>query len=134
MGSETFLEVILAILLPPVGVFLRYGCGVEFWIDLLLTVLGYIPGIIYAGLNQSTPPIPLHTSQPPPPILLPPPHRPPSRSSTVSLKHPRREMHLAQIFTCDSSMGYSSRLSWLFEAVVLVSTLCAFFPFCCCHF
>ncbi|WRX11820.1 Proteolipid membrane potential modulator - like 3 [Theobroma cacao] len=48
MGSETFLEVILAILIPPVGVFLRYGCGVEFWIDLLLTILGYIPGIIYA--------------------------------------------------------------------------------------
>ncbi|KAG4930941.1 hypothetical protein AAZX31_17G175000 [Glycine max] len=48
MGSETFLEVILAILLPPVGVFLRYGCGVELWIDLVLTILGYIPGIIYA--------------------------------------------------------------------------------------
>ncbi|XP_020224747.1 low temperature-induced protein lt101.2 [Cajanus cajan] len=48
MGSETFLEVILAILLPPVGVFLRYGCAVEFWIDLVLTILGYIPGIIYA--------------------------------------------------------------------------------------
>ncbi|KAK7315921.1 hypothetical protein VNO77_34503 [Canavalia gladiata] len=48
MGSETFLEVILAILLPPVGVFLRYGCGVEFWIDVALTVLGYIPGMIYA--------------------------------------------------------------------------------------
>ncbi|KAK4578914.1 hypothetical protein RGQ29_028829 [Quercus rubra] len=48
MGSETFIEVILAILLPPVGVFLRYGCEVEFWIDLLLTILGYIPGIIYA--------------------------------------------------------------------------------------
>lgn len=28
MGAETFLEVILAILLPPVGVFLRHGCGV----------------------------------------------------------------------------------------------------------
>ncbi|KAK7846490.1 low temperature-induced protein [Quercus suber] len=40
MGSETFIEVILAILLPPVGVFLRYGCEVEFWIDLLLTILG----------------------------------------------------------------------------------------------
>ncbi|RVW41233.1 Low temperature-induced protein lt101.2 [Vitis vinifera] len=37
MGSRTFLEIILAILLPPVGVFLRYGCGIEFWIDLLLT-------------------------------------------------------------------------------------------------
>ncbi|KAL8557654.1 hypothetical protein ACS0TY_004933 [Phlomoides rotata] len=48
MGSETFLEVILAIFLPPVGVFLRYGLGVEFWIDLLLTILGYLPGIIYA--------------------------------------------------------------------------------------
>ncbi|GER49954.1 ATP binding [Striga asiatica] len=55
-------------------------------------------------------------------------------SASVSLKHPRREMHLAQISTCDSSMGYSSRSSWLFEAVVLVSTLCAFFLFCCCHF
>jgi uncharacterized membrane protein YqaE (UPF0057 family) len=28
MGSETFLEILLAILLPPVGVFLRYGIGV----------------------------------------------------------------------------------------------------------
>lgn len=28
MGSETFVEIILAILLPPLGVFLRYGCGV----------------------------------------------------------------------------------------------------------
>ncbi|KAK1409544.1 hypothetical protein QVD17_36070 [Tagetes erecta] len=48
MGTETFVEIILAILLPPVGVFLRYGCGMEFWICLLLTILGYLPGIIYA--------------------------------------------------------------------------------------
>ncbi|CAN6289794.1 unnamed protein product [Urochloa humidicola] len=48
MATATFLEVLLAIFLPPVGVFLRYGCGMEFWIDLLLTILGYIPGIIYA--------------------------------------------------------------------------------------
>uniref|UniRef100_A0A7N0UV47 Uncharacterized protein n=1 Tax=Kalanchoe fedtschenkoi TaxID=63787 RepID=A0A7N0UV47_KALFE len=48
MGTATFVEVILAILLPPVGVFLRYGLGVEFWICLLLTILGYLPGIIYA--------------------------------------------------------------------------------------
>nr|CAB3501162.1 unnamed protein product [Digitaria exilis] len=45
---DTYTKVLLAIFLPPVGVFLRYGCGVEFWIDLLLTILGYIPGIIYA--------------------------------------------------------------------------------------
>ena len=29
MGTATFVEVLLAILLPPVGVFLRYGCGVS---------------------------------------------------------------------------------------------------------
>ncbi|XP_044508196.1 low temperature-induced protein lt101.2-like [Mangifera indica] len=48
MGSETFIQIILAILIPPVGVLLRYGLGVEFWIDLVLTMLGYLPGIVYA--------------------------------------------------------------------------------------
>ncbi|KAG7027999.1 Low temperature-induced protein [Cucurbita argyrosperma subsp. argyrosperma] len=48
MGSATFVEVLIAIFIPPLGVFLRYGIGVEFWIDLVLTFLGYLPGIIYA--------------------------------------------------------------------------------------
>ncbi|CAN1793821.1 Hydrophobic protein LTI6B [Linum perenne] len=48
MGAATCVDIILAILLPPLGVFLKFGCGVEFWICLLLTILGYIPGIIYA--------------------------------------------------------------------------------------
>ncbi|KAL5834178.1 hypothetical protein ACOSQ4_013675 [Xanthoceras sorbifolium] len=48
MGTATCVDIILAIILPPVGVFLRFGCGVEFWICLILTILGYIPGIIYA--------------------------------------------------------------------------------------
>ncbi|KAL5767042.1 hypothetical protein ACOSP7_013621 [Xanthoceras sorbifolium] len=48
MGRATFLDIILAIILPPLGVFLRYGLEVEFWICLILTLLGYIPGIIYA--------------------------------------------------------------------------------------
>ncbi|GJN34610.1 hypothetical protein PR202_gb23289 [Eleusine coracana subsp. coracana] len=44
-----FLEILLAIILPPLGVFLHFGCcSMEFCICLLLTVLGYIPGIIYA--------------------------------------------------------------------------------------
>ncbi|XP_009606754.1 UPF0057 membrane protein At4g30660-like [Nicotiana tomentosiformis] len=42
-------EVLLAILLPPLGVCLRRGCcTVEFLICLVLTILGYVPGIIYA--------------------------------------------------------------------------------------
>ncbi|MCL7050647.1 hypothetical protein MKW94_002521 [Papaver nudicaule] len=48
MSTATVVEIILAILLPPLGVFLRFGIKVEFWICLVLTILGYIPGIIYA--------------------------------------------------------------------------------------
>ncbi|OOQ85626.1 putative stress response RCI peptide [Penicillium brasilianum] len=35
-------------LVPPLGVFLIAGCGVDFWINLLLTLLGYFPGHIHA--------------------------------------------------------------------------------------
>lgn len=42
------LRILLAILLPPVGVFLQVGIGLHFWINILLTLLGYIPGIIHA--------------------------------------------------------------------------------------
>ncbi|XP_026661739.1 hydrophobic protein OSR8-like [Phoenix dactylifera] len=44
-----FLEILCAILLPPLGVFFRHGCcSLEFCICLVLTILGYIPGMIYA--------------------------------------------------------------------------------------
>ena len=39
---------IIAILLPPLGVFLQVGIGVQFWINVVLTILGYIPGIVHA--------------------------------------------------------------------------------------
>ncbi|MGE9291962.1 MAG: YqaE/Pmp3 family membrane protein [Puniceicoccales bacterium] len=42
------LRIILAILLPPLGVFLQVGLGLQFWLNILLTLLGYIPGIIHA--------------------------------------------------------------------------------------
>ncbi|KAK7838357.1 hydrophobic protein rci2b [Quercus suber] len=48
MTAATCIDIILAIILPPLGVFLKFGCRVEFWICLLLTILGYIPGILYA--------------------------------------------------------------------------------------
>ncbi len=41
-------RIILSILLPPLGVFLQVGIGPQFWINILLTLLGYIPGIIHA--------------------------------------------------------------------------------------
>ncbi|PWN47307.1 UPF0057-domain-containing protein [Violaceomyces palustris] len=41
-------KIILAIILPPLGVFLEVGCNAHFWLNILLTILGYIPGIIHA--------------------------------------------------------------------------------------
>ncbi|GJL96977.1 MAG: proteolipid membrane potential modulator [Hyphobacterium sp.] len=47
-ASMDIIRIILAILLPPLGVFLQVGLTVHFWINLILTLLGYIPGIIHA--------------------------------------------------------------------------------------
>jgi uncharacterized membrane protein YqaE (UPF0057 family) len=41
-------RILLAILLPPVGVFLQVGIGLHFWLNILLTLFGYLPGIIHA--------------------------------------------------------------------------------------
>lgn len=43
-----FLRIVVAILLPPLGVFLQEGVGKHFWVNILLTILGYIPGIVHA--------------------------------------------------------------------------------------
>jgi uncharacterized membrane protein YqaE (UPF0057 family) len=43
-----FLRILIAILLPPLGVFLQVGIGAQFWLNILLTILGYIPGIVHA--------------------------------------------------------------------------------------
>lgn len=42
------LRILLAIILPPLGVFMQVGLGLHFWLNILLTILGYIPGIIHA--------------------------------------------------------------------------------------
>lgn len=39
-----------AILLPPLGVWLSEGLNRNFWIALVLTVLAFIPGILFALL------------------------------------------------------------------------------------
>ena len=42
------LRILLAILLPPVGVFMEVGLSGHFWLNILLTILGYVPGIVHA--------------------------------------------------------------------------------------
>ena len=46
--SADLLRVLLSVLLPPLGVFLQEGIGTQFWINVLLTLLGYIPGLVHA--------------------------------------------------------------------------------------
>ena len=49
VSTNTLLLVILAILLPPLAVALHEnGINGKFWLDLLLTLLFYLPGLIYA--------------------------------------------------------------------------------------
>jgi len=50
-STNKVLLIILAILLPPLAVYLHQGeINSKFWISLLLTLLFFIPGVIYALL------------------------------------------------------------------------------------
>ncbi|MBN2973058.1 YqaE/Pmp3 family membrane protein [Roseomonas aeriglobus] len=40
--------VVAAVLLPPFGVFLRRGVGRDFWVACALTLVGFVPGLIFA--------------------------------------------------------------------------------------
>ncbi|KAK9711456.1 hypothetical protein K7432_007813 [Basidiobolus ranarum] len=48
LTSNEILELLLALFLPPLAVFLKRGIKVDFWINLGLTLLGWIPGIAHA--------------------------------------------------------------------------------------
>ncbi|WP_323768332.1 YqaE/Pmp3 family membrane protein [Marinovum sp.] len=41
-------RIILSVIVPPLGVFLQVGFGKHFWLNILLTILGYIPGVVHA--------------------------------------------------------------------------------------
>lgn len=43
-----FIKILIAIILPPLGVAMEVGLTKQFWINVLLTLLGFIPGIVHA--------------------------------------------------------------------------------------
>jgi uncharacterized membrane protein YqaE (UPF0057 family) len=45
---KTLLLILITIFIPPIGVFLVAGCGMDLFINILLTLLGYFPGHIHA--------------------------------------------------------------------------------------
>ncbi len=44
----TLILVIVAIFVPPLAVFMMVGLGRDFWINLILTLLFWVPGMIHA--------------------------------------------------------------------------------------
>jgi len=44
----SILTIVLNILLPPVAVFMKHGLGGTFLINVLLTLVGWLPGVIHA--------------------------------------------------------------------------------------
>jgi len=44
----SLLTIVLNILLPPLAVFMKHGLGSTFLISLILTTIGWIPGVIHA--------------------------------------------------------------------------------------
>lgn len=42
------IRIILSVIIPPLGVFLQVGIGKHFWINIILTIFGYIPGLVHA--------------------------------------------------------------------------------------
>jgi uncharacterized membrane protein YqaE (UPF0057 family) len=42
------IRIILAIFLPPIAAFLTVGIGLHFWLNILLTICGVVPGMIHA--------------------------------------------------------------------------------------
>lgn len=42
------IEILIAVVLPPLAVFLKVGLSFHFWINIILTLLGYVPGLLHA--------------------------------------------------------------------------------------
>ncbi len=42
------LRVVCSVFVPPLGVLLQVGFGMQLWLNILLTLLGYFPGVIHA--------------------------------------------------------------------------------------
>ena len=49
----SILSIILAIFLPPLAVGLKKGLTGAFWLNLLLTLVGWVPGVIHAFYTLS---------------------------------------------------------------------------------
>ena len=47
-GRPTPAQIVAAVLLPPLGVYLHRGIGRDFWIAAVLTCVAFVPGTLFA--------------------------------------------------------------------------------------
>lgn len=47
MDAKDLLILLVTLFLPPLGVALKVGFTTQFWLNLVLTILGHIPGVIH---------------------------------------------------------------------------------------
>lgn len=48
---DLLVHLIVSVVLPPIAIYLLYGIGSEFWIGIFLTLLLWLPGVIYASVH-----------------------------------------------------------------------------------
>jgi uncharacterized membrane protein YqaE (UPF0057 family) len=47
MDAKDLVILLVTVFLPPLGVAIKFGFGLKFWLNLALTLLGHIPGLIH---------------------------------------------------------------------------------------
>lgn len=47
-SNLNILNLILAIFLPPVSAFLQVGVSLHFFVNIVLTLMGFLPGMVHA--------------------------------------------------------------------------------------
>lgn len=48
MSTKDIIRIVCSVILPPLGVFLEVGFTGQFFLNILLTLLGYVPGLVHA--------------------------------------------------------------------------------------
>ena len=48
LSASGILMVLLAVIVPPLAVVIKVGISTQFWINVILTILGFVPGQLHA--------------------------------------------------------------------------------------
>lgn len=44
----SYIRILMAFILPPVAVYIQFGANKYFWLNCVLTLLGFFPGMLHA--------------------------------------------------------------------------------------